>query len=220
MTASFRTSAILAGLIAWMIFSGQTMPAIVPATQAATKPVVLVPDYYYSAWTGFKPGSSVTYAHGASGVGEDGVAFNDDPEKLGWTLEWTLQDIDGERVKIAQKETSGGRVHNRDIAIGKTSKEDSVTQWRPLIREGDEEIEIMGKKMKTHWYESESVVVDTRNGTTDTETFHTKTWMNTTVPGGIVKREFTLKDEWHTQEGKDTKRVVTETLALQHFDAK
>ncbi len=66
--------------------------------------------------------------------------------------------------------------HADDSLMEKPTKAESVKQT-----EGDEEVVVMGNKIKTHWVETS---VKTGN-----ETSLSKDWLSDDVPGGLVKEE-------------------------------
>jgi hypothetical protein len=95
----------------------------------------------------------------------------------------TLTSVDAEKVAIERK----NKVTVNGMAQPDSTEKDEVfkdkeKEKNPLTieKEGDEEIDVAGKKMKTHWVEG-----------TQKDKSKVKFWLVKDVPGGIVKGEAT-----------------------------
>src|ERR1041384_5793131 len=127
----------------------------------------------------------------------------------------------GSWVKMKIEAESGGvkGVEDRTVTLTELTKEKAILEWKRIRilaerkypeetsrieirsdnwpnpttvqKEGEEEIEIAGKKLKCRWIKGTS-----NEG-------NVKFWVSTEVPGGIVKVEQT------TSEGVTTKSIVT-----------
>ena len=153
----------------------------------------------YQQWTHFKPGTYVTLerkilehhenevgvveamAHPPGGavmrISTKLVSLDKDKA----VLEETRTDLDegSETEMPADKVTLYANdeiSHSDDSLMEKPSKPQSVK-----LTEGDEDVVVMGNKIKTHWVQTS---VKTGN-----ETSTSKDWLSDDVPGGLVKEE-------------------------------
>jgi len=158
----------------------------------------------YAQWAHFKPGTYVTlerkvFEHGENKVGvveamahppgASVMRINTkmvDLDKDKATLEETRIDLgDGSETQMpADKVTlfANGQVSNASDTMWEPSKPQTVKET-----EGDEELTIMGNKLKTHWVET-SIKMGNEVSTA-------KDWLSDDVPGGLVKEE--TKKTWN-----------------------
>ena len=152
----------------------------------------------YAQWAHFKPGTYVTlerrvFEHGENNVGvveamahppgASVMRINTkmvDLDKDKAVLEETRIDLgDGSETQMpADKVTlfASGQVSNASDSMLEPSKPQTVKET-----EGDEELTVMGNKLKTHWVET---TIKTGN-----EVSTAKDWLSDDVPGGLVKEE-------------------------------
>jgi hypothetical protein len=90
---------------------------------------------------------------------------------------------------------------NGEFSNVKESLWEKPTGPTPTVKatEGDEELTVMGNKLKTHWVET--------SVTTGKETSTSKDWLSDDVPGGLVKEE--TKKTWN---GKMLVESVTKVI--------
>lgn len=158
----------------------------------------------YAQWAHFKPGTYVTlerkvFEHGENKVGvveamahPPGAAVMRintkmvDLDKDKATLEETRIDLgDGSETQMpADKVTlfANGQVSNASDSLWEPSKPQPVKET-----EGDEDLTVMGNKLKTHWVET-SIKMGNEVSTA-------KDWLSDDVPGGLVKEE--TKKTWN-----------------------
>jgi hypothetical protein len=152
----------------------------------------------YAEWAHFKPGTYVTlerrvFEHGENNVGvveamahppgASVMRINTkmvDLDKDKAVLEETRIDLgDGSETQMpADKVTlfASGQVSNASDSMLEPSKPQTVKET-----EGDEELTVMGNKLKTHWVET-SIKIGNEVSTA-------KDWLSDDVPGGLVKEE-------------------------------
>jgi len=118
----------------------------------------------YKAWASFKPGSTVTYKVQMTGKEDTGEQKS------------TLKSVGDAEVVVEQTSTSG--TIERKVPA-KISAADSKK-----LGEGDEELEIAGKKMATHWTQIEKKLASGKVATV-------KVWAVDDVPGRAVKIQMT-----------------------------
>jgi hypothetical protein len=162
------------------------------------------PNPEYAQWAHFKPGTYVTlerkvFEHGENKVGvveamahppgASVMRINTkmvDLDKDKATLEETRIDLgDGSETQMpADKVTlfANGQVSNASDSMWEPSKPQTVKET-----EGDEELTVMGNKLKTHWVET-SIKMGNEVSTA-------KDWLSDDVPGGLVKEE--TKKTWN-----------------------
>jgi hypothetical protein len=158
----------------------------------------------YAEWAHFKPGTYVTlerrvFEHGENNVGvveamahppgASVMRINTkmvDLDKDKAVLEETRIDLgDGSETQMpADKVTlfASGQVSNASDSMLEPSKPQTVKET-----EGDEELTVMGNKLKTHWVET-SIKIGNEVSTA-------KDWLSDDVPGGLVKEE--TKKTWN-----------------------
>lgn len=158
----------------------------------------------YAQWSKFKPGTYVTIERKvnehrqpppgvveamAHPAGAEVVRINTkliDLNKDKAVLEETRIDLgEGSETEMpADKVTlfANGEISNAsDSLMEKPAKQETVK-----ATEGDEELTVMGNKVKTHWVETTIK--------TGQETSWSKDWLSDDVPGGLVKEE--TKKSW------------------------
>jgi len=159
----------------------------------------------YARWTAFKPGSWVTFEQPC---GKDALMqetyklLERSPEKA--LLECTKVEngfkyplyLSATPSKLPVRDPSGAAAQKPDggefAFQGPGGKQKSL--WRKT-GEGDEEIELAGKKLKCHWikmeYRTESALESLN------EKSSTKTWYSKEIPGNVAKIEMTrwIKDD-------------------------
>ena len=158
----------------------------------------------YAQWAHFKTGTYVTlerkvFEHGENKVGvveamahppgASVMRINTkmvDLDKDRAILEETRVDLgDGSETQMpADKVTlfANGQVSNASDSMWEPSKPQTVKET-----EGDEELTVMGNKLKTHWVET-SIKMGNEVSTA-------KDWLSDDVPGGLVKEE--TKKTWN-----------------------
>ena len=130
----------------------------------------------YDGWADQKVGSSVTLRMETDA---GGIKFVEET-----TL--TLLELSAEQAVVEQKKkaTIAGRAEpekTEKVVFGKDKNKEKAPI--KVDKEGDEEIEVGGKKLKCHWVE----------GTSDGQT-KAKLWHSKDIPGGFVKGEFAAPD--------------------------
>jgi len=162
------------------------------------------PNPEYAQWSHFKPGTYVTlerkvFEHGENNVGvveamahPPGAAVMRintkmvDLDKDKAVLEETRIDLgDGSETQMpADKVTlfANGQISNASDSLWEPSKPQTVK-----ATEGDEDLTVMGNKLKTHWVET-SIKIGNEVSTA-------KDWLSDDVPGGLVKEE--TKKTWN-----------------------
>ena len=162
------------------------------------------PNPEYAQWSHFKPGTYVTlerkvFEHGENNVGvveamahPPGAAVMRintkmvDLDKDKAVLEETRIDLgDGSETQMpADKVTlfANGQISNASDSMWEPSKPQTVKET-----EGDEDLTVMGNKLKTHWIET-SIKIGNEVSTA-------KDWLSDDVPGGLVKEE--TKKTWN-----------------------
>jgi hypothetical protein len=158
----------------------------------------------YAQWSHFKPGTYVTlerkvFEHGENNVGvveamahPPGAAvmrINSkmvDLDKDKAVLEETRIDLgDGSETQMpADKVTlfANGQISNASDSMWEPSKPETAKET-----EGDEDVTVMGNKLKTHWVET---TIKSGNLVSTS-----KDWLSDDVPGGLVREE--TKKTWN-----------------------
>lgn len=124
----------------------------------------------YDHWSNCKAGSWVKFKLEAEQAGQ----------KISIEMTRTLSELTAEKAVIEQKNKTS---INGTAQPEQTEKEDVPSGNDPnptkIEKEGDEEVEVAGKKIKCHWIEG-----------TQGEG-KVKFWLTKDVPGGVVKAEMT-----------------------------
>jgi len=151
-----------------------------------------VPNELYERWKGFKVGSSVT--------------FHSDVETAGVKVEYeatsTLTELSAEKAvvevtgftRLGDKKLDAKPKRFEYAATKKPEAKPDADKPPPSKKEGDEELDVGGKKIKCHWVEEK-----TDDGTSKTTE---RSWFSSEVPGGVVRQDVTVdgaaKNTTHT----------------------
>jgi hypothetical protein len=153
----------------------------------------------YQEWTHFKPGTYVTLERKILEHHENNVgvveAMAHPPGGAVMRISTKLVSLDKDKAVLeetridldegSETEMPADKVtlfandeisHADDSLMEKPTKQESVKQT-----EGDEEVVVMGNKIKTHWVQTS---VKTGN-----EVSTSKDWLSDDVPGGLVREE-------------------------------
>ena len=144
-----------------------TLAIVVASAFSFLAPAGDNPEFDY--WVGHKAGSwvKIKMEMEAQGV------------KIAVDATHTLLEVAGDKCVVERKmkvsapgQDPSEQTEKEDVV--KDKDKDPVT----ITKEGDEEIEVAGKKMKCHWIEG-----------TQKETRKVKFWLSKEIPGGIAKGE-------------------------------
>jgi len=132
-------------------------------------------DPAFKRWSGFKAGSWVKFRRET--VNAEGKIMD-----LGQVLTQTVVEADDKKVVIETVMEGGGKAGKptRDTYRVKTPLPDKIE------KEGDEEIEIAGKKMSCHWIQGNLFI---------TGRTMARIYLNGDVPGGIVRTDLIVFGE-------------------------
>jgi len=158
----------------------------------AAVPDVKADNPDYTAWASFKPGATST---------KRSEEMVDGKVVRASEMTYTLKSADAETVVIEQVTTGqkGTRTIKRTDWSGAPPSNERT--------EGDEEIEVLGRKLKCHWIQ----IIGKRPESSMAFKFYT----SAEVPGGTVKSDMTIE---RTKDGKTT--TTKSTIVLLSFDAK
>lgn len=154
----------------------------------------------YAQWAHFKPGTYVTlerkvFEHGENNVGVV-EAMAHPPGASVMRINTKMVDLDKDKAILEETRIDLGDGSETQMPADKVTlfangqvSNASVSMWQPepskpqtvKETEGDEELTVMGNKLKTHWVET---TVKTGN-----EVSTAKDWLSDNVPGGLVKEE-------------------------------
>lgn len=164
----------------------------------------LVDNPMYKDWASFKPGSMVKMEMVSTTTRQG----KDESRKVAITI--TLKEVTPEKVVLEQTQTEfvDGREmppqtsQPVDIPV-KVAKDKAATQPAGIEKktEGDEDIEVAGKKYKAHWTE----YIRKYQGVPIT----TKKWIVKEIPGGMARRENKV-EEAQNHVGQQSKLTVVE----------
>lgn len=147
---------------------------LVPALQdKPAKPEKDNPQFQY--WASWKPGA---WTKSKSEAGKDG-------QKMEMELVAKLLEVSPEKVVV---ETTGMiKMEGKEFPAPPRKQEmkPKEEQMGEIDKEGDEEIEVVGKKLACHWL----LFTQDQQGKKMTS----KIWLAKDVPGGVVKREIFLE---------------------------
>ncbi len=134
----------------------------------------------YKSWTKFKAGSSVTLTATNDTGGMKSEAL----------IVYTLKSCDGKEavVTMTGNTTVNGaktEMPASDARHAAKAKKVAAAKDAPKPQEGDEEIEVAGKKLKCHWVKT----VTETGGYKTTKTV----WWSDAIPGGMAKSESTTE---------------------------
>lgn len=132
----------------------------------------------YEMWAKFKAGSfAVMKMETETGGNKSDMEYT-----------YTLKEITKDKAVVETKGhmmMGGNKIdipaNSRDIPAKVKKAEAGEKKDAPKHKEGDEEIEVGGKKVKCHWTESDSEASGMKT--------HSKTWMCKDIPGNIAKME-------------------------------
>lgn len=125
----------------------------------------------FKGWSNFKPGSWVKMKQ-ELGQGE---------KKIEMERKSTLVEIAADKITVEDESTV--KIEGKELKQASRKREITPKAKRnpKILKEGDEEIEIAGKKLQCHWMEwSDGEGADANQG---------KGWFCKDVPGGIVRME-------------------------------
>jgi len=131
-------------------------------------------DPRFKYWSSCKAGSWVK----AKMIIEQGTIKNE--------MEQVQKLLDVGEDKITVEITGTMKVNGQEMAMPTKKQEIKLKDTEGKVqvdKEGDEEIEVGGKKLKCHWYE-----MTVKGGPTEMKM---KAWMSTEIPGGSAKVEMT-----------------------------
>jgi hypothetical protein len=177
--------------------------ASVPTSAPASQQV----DPRYLAWSSFKVGASVTTK-----------VVQEINGKMDYTKERTetLSSLDDKQFVLDFVTTTTQADGSKNPTTGKstvtkTGMYSAASAAEPGVTktEGDEEIQIAAKNIKTHWTLTESA---RPNG----GSMSLKVWNSPEIPGGLAKSESTFK----TATDPTTTTVTHQTLVVTAFDSK
>jgi hypothetical protein len=147
----------------------------------------------YKRWSGFKPESWVTHK----------VTSEVEGKKSEMELTTKLLEVSPEKLVLETTETVGGKAKTlpkKEYPAKIEKKEHPAKKGEkpPEKTEGEEEIEVAGKKMKCHW---ECLKAENKG-----ETSEVKTWYTDEIPGKIARHELKLSGpKGFTKESVATK---------------
>ena len=172
----------------------------------------------YQQWSKFKVGTYVTlerkvFEHGENNVGVV-AAMAHPPGAEYMRINTKLVDLNKDQAVLEESRTDLGDgsetqmpadkvtlFANGEITDAKESLWEKPTEATPTVTEtqGDEEVSVLGNKLKTHWVET---TIKTGN-----EVSTSKDWLSDDVPGGLVREE--TKKTW---KGKILVESVTKVI--------
>lgn len=123
----------------------------------------------YRGWKTFKPGSSVTHTFVAEGAGSTG-----DQKTM-------LKSIDENEAVLEVEFIMNGKPTGKAMER-KVQAKMPATQAPQNVKEGEEEIDVAGKKMKCKTMEFDKKLSNGKMG-------RIKFWINAEIPGGAAKFE-------------------------------
>ena len=131
------------------------------------------PQFKY--WSGCKPGSWVKMR----------MEFEAGGQKIEGEMTHKLLELKDEMAVV--EVTGKSKVGGQEIAVPAQKQEIKAKEpadKTKIEKEGDEEIEVAGKKLKCHWYEYSSKAGDKES--------KGKAWMSKEIPGGMAKGEIMM----------------------------
>jgi hypothetical protein len=134
----------------------------------------------YKRWSDCKPGSWITHK----------VTTEKGGKTSELELTTKLVELSPEKLVLETTETAGGKsktLPKKDYPA-KIEKKPEAANVKPAEKsEGDEEIEVAGKKFKCHWVCFKNEVKG--------ETSEAKDWLTDEVPGHVVRHELKISGE-------------------------
>ena len=144
----------------------------------------------YQQWSQFKPGSYVTVEQKTISHVENTEL---PPEGEDMRITTRLVDLTKDKAVLNEKRVDVDPGSETELAPEKITlfntagtKEAAAGAKPSDIKEGDEELTVAGKKIKTHWVES-----TIKAGQQESKS---KDWLSDEVPGGLVKEELKKTD--------------------------
>jgi hypothetical protein len=161
--------------------------ALVLAPLAARAADAQVENPAYKMWSQFKVGS---FAELKADMEQGGM-------KMSMTMTRKLVELTADKAVVeattsmdmggmkqsppAQKQEIPAKVDADKADIAAAMQDPSMAGGKPEVKKGEEEITVMGKAMKCQWYD---VTIKQ-----DNQTVNSKSWLNSTVPGGLVQNK-------------------------------
>ncbi|HEY6419237.1 MAG TPA: hypothetical protein VIX59_09555 [Candidatus Binataceae bacterium] len=173
----------------------------------------IVDNPAYKNWAAFKVGTSITLSHNVN-MGLEGWAMHDPtgeppgPREIRQTYE--LVDLNPDKAVVTETTTEIGDNSEAELSTVKItypakvrSANFEVTPKDKLegFAEGDEEVDLLGKKVKAHWVDTKMKIGD--------KISESKVWMSDDVPGGVIKEVVTKR-----QGNKKLMESTTTTLEI------
>lgn len=164
---------------------------------AGTAPEI-VDNPAYKNWAAFKVGTSITLTHNVR-MGESGWAMHDPtgeppgPREIRQTYE--LVDLNADKAVVSETTTEIGENSEAELSTVKITYPSKVKSANIEITpkeklesfaEGDEDVDLLGKKVKAHWVDTKMKIGN--------RTSESKVWMSDDVPGGVIKETVTKKE--------------------------
>jgi hypothetical protein len=125
----------------------------------------------YKAWASCKPGTWIKTRMEVERGGDVAVA----------EMTTSLVEVTKEKVVLEQSGKMTSRGKTVEIPAQKVEPGPKDVEGGKLLKQGDEELEVDGKKLKCHFEETE---VEDKG----VKSLY-KVWRNSTVPGGMVRTE-------------------------------
>jgi len=151
------------------------MMSVLAAVLALLGTIQEVDNLQFKYWSGCKPGSWVKMKMVLERGGKKGES----------DMTYTLLEL---KDDMAVVEVAGiSRFGEKEYPISAQKQEIKAKEpadKTKIEKEGDEEIEVAGKKLKCHWYEYSNKVGDKES--------KGKAWMSMDIPGGVARGETML----------------------------
>ena len=125
----------------------------------------------YKGWVGFKPGSSVTYTSSRNGTPTEG------------SQKTTLKSITDTDAVLEMEIVRNGAVIGKPFERKVPAKVPAAMAGN-VLKSGEEEIDVGGKKRTCPWKEMEKTLPSGKTGTS-------KIWIADDIPGRVARIELT-----------------------------
>lgn len=135
----------------------------------------MVDNVEFKAWASFKPGSTVTHKYQVEGKDQTSEQKT------------TLKSVDEKEVVLEVEMSVNGKVMGKP-AERKVAAQIATDKAPRKLKDGEEEIEAAGQKLKCRWVEVEVKVASGK-------TYVLKIWANDDVPGRAVRIETTAESK-------------------------
>jgi hypothetical protein len=173
---------------------------VAPVFLAAAEDDGKVANPAYKNWSAFNKGTTVTLLQTVTDKSGDQPGIIDTTARPNHPAEtfmtYELVSVTPEKAVVRMTETEadeGSEVEHAPVKITYPAQLDKKHTTRGLgkeavkhHKEGDEEVEIAGKKVMAHWVENDFKV--------ENEESYQKVWYCDDVPGGLIKRVTTKKE--------------------------